>query len=160
MLPLINRPLSSFYYRVFIKYCVFSLKFCDFSELCQFCYSAGFLPAWCVYTHWHRGKQSSEYLKKNTLYVYSFDSSFPVFENRDFRVGGLWRRRRRYLVAEDRLGAFLAAGRRGRQANRHFYLIIWSSSWSCLYIRYMIMYVNVYMYINLLYAFMEHGGVS
>ena len=38
-------------YRVFIKICVFSLKFCDFSELCQFCCSAGFLPAWCVYTH-------------------------------------------------------------------------------------------------------------
>ena len=28
-------------YRVFIKNCVFSLKFCDFSELCQLCYSAG-----------------------------------------------------------------------------------------------------------------------
>ena len=38
-------------YRVFIKYCVFSFKCCDFSELCQFCCSAGFLPAWCVYTH-------------------------------------------------------------------------------------------------------------
>ena len=38
-------------YRVFIKYCVFSLNFCDFSELCQFCCTAGFLPAWCVYTH-------------------------------------------------------------------------------------------------------------
>ena len=37
-------------YKVFIKYCVFSLKFCDFSELCQFCCSAGFLPA-IVYTH-------------------------------------------------------------------------------------------------------------
>ena len=45
-------------YRVFIKYCVFSIKFCDFSELCQFCCSAGFLPAWCVYTHWQtEGKQ-------------------------------------------------------------------------------------------------------
>ena len=33
------------YYRVFIKNCVFSLEFCDFSELCQFCCSAGFLPA-------------------------------------------------------------------------------------------------------------------
>ena len=55
-------------YRMFIKYCVFSLKFCDFSELCQFCCSAGFLPAWCVYTHWHRGKtekgQSPEYFLK------------------------------------------------------------------------------------------------
>ena len=38
-------------YRVFIKYCVFSLKFWDFSELCQFCCSAGFLPAWWVYKH-------------------------------------------------------------------------------------------------------------
>ena len=35
------------FYRVFINYCVFSLKFCDFSELCQFCCSAGVLPAWC-----------------------------------------------------------------------------------------------------------------
>ena len=35
-------------YRVFIKYCVFSLKFCDFSELCC---SADVLPAGCVYTH-------------------------------------------------------------------------------------------------------------
>ena len=32
-------------YRVFIKYCVFSWKCCDFSELCQFCCSAGVLPA-------------------------------------------------------------------------------------------------------------------
>ena len=63
------------FYRVFIKYCVFSLKFCDFSELCQFCCSAGVLPAWCVYTHWHRGKtekgQSPEYFKifgKNTIF--------------------------------------------------------------------------------------------
>ena len=38
-------------YRVFIKYCGFSLKFRNFSELCQFCCSAGVLPAWCVYTH-------------------------------------------------------------------------------------------------------------
>ena len=36
---------------MFIKYCVFSLKFKDFFELCQFCCSAGVLPAWCVYTH-------------------------------------------------------------------------------------------------------------
>ena len=44
-------------YRVFIKYCVFSLKCCDFYELCQFCSSAGV----------HRGKaekyQSPEYFK-------------------------------------------------------------------------------------------------
>ena len=38
-------------YRVFIKFCVFSLKLCYFSEHCQFCCSAGFLPAWCVCTH-------------------------------------------------------------------------------------------------------------
>ena len=54
-------------YRVFIKCCVFSLKFCDFSEPCQFCWSAGVLPAWWVYTHWRRGKteksQSPEYFK-------------------------------------------------------------------------------------------------
>ena len=44
--------------RVFIKYCVFSLKCCDFSELCQFCCNAGVLPAWCVYTHTDtKGKQ-------------------------------------------------------------------------------------------------------
>ena len=53
-------------YRVFIKYCVFSLKFCDFSELCQFCCSAGFLHVWFVYTHWHWRKtekgQNPEYI--------------------------------------------------------------------------------------------------
>ena len=52
-------------YRVLIKYCVFSFKYCDFSELWQCCCSAGVLPAWCVYTHWHRGKtekgQNPEY---------------------------------------------------------------------------------------------------
>ena len=62
-------------YRVFIKYCVFTFKYCDFSELCQFCCSAGVLPAWRVYTHWHQGKtekdQSPEYSKifgKNTIF--------------------------------------------------------------------------------------------
>ena len=61
--------------------CEFSVKLCDFSELCQFCCSASDLPAWCVYTHWHQVKtekgQSSEYSKifwekkqylMNTLY--------------------------------------------------------------------------------------------
>ena len=39
-------------YRMFIKYCVFSLKFWDCSELCQFCCSAGVLPAWlCTHTN-------------------------------------------------------------------------------------------------------------
>ena len=62
-------------YRVFIKYCVFSLKFCDFSELCQYCCSTGVLPAWYVYTHSHRGKtekgQSPKYFKifgKKTIF--------------------------------------------------------------------------------------------
>ena len=63
----------SFIYRAFIKYCVFSLKFCDFSELCQFCCSACFLPAWYVYTHWHRGKTEFGIFKKkigkNTIYT-------------------------------------------------------------------------------------------
>ena len=61
-------------YRVLIKYCGFSFKFCGFSRLCQFCCSACFLPA-IVYTHWHRGKtekgQSQEYFKifgKNTIF--------------------------------------------------------------------------------------------
>ena len=60
---------------MFIKYCVFFLKFCEFSELCQICCSAGVLPAWCVYTRWHRGKtekdQSPDYSKifgKNTIF--------------------------------------------------------------------------------------------
>ena len=65
-------------YRVFIKYCVFSLKFCDFSELCQSGCSAGFLPAGRVYTHTDTEKgQSPGYFKifgekkiylMNTLY--------------------------------------------------------------------------------------------
>ena len=59
-------------YRVFIKYCVFSLKFCDFSELCQFCCSAGVLPVILWSKHevrcTHRGKTerglSPEYILK------------------------------------------------------------------------------------------------
>ena len=30
---------------------IISEKFCDFSELYQFCCSTGVIPAWCVYTH-------------------------------------------------------------------------------------------------------------
>ena len=45
----------------------FFLKCCNFSELGQFCCSAGVLPVWCVYTHGHQGKtekgQSPEYSK-------------------------------------------------------------------------------------------------
>ena len=33
-----------------------------FSELCQICCSAGVLPAWCVYTHWHQGKTENRIL--------------------------------------------------------------------------------------------------
>ena len=67
----INYPIY-YIYSVFCTGCslntvFFSLKFCDFSDLCQFCCSAGFLPAWCVYTHRHREKiekgQSLEYFK-------------------------------------------------------------------------------------------------
>ena len=47
-------------YRVFIKSCGFSLKFCDFSKLCQFCCSAGVLPAWWVYTHWHHKQKKAK----------------------------------------------------------------------------------------------------
>ena len=64
-----------------IKNCSFSLEFCDFSELCQFCCSAGFLPAQCVYTHLHRGKTEAGIFLKirnktqyimNTLYLPCF----------------------------------------------------------------------------------------
>ena len=55
-------------YRVFIKYCVFSFKCCDFSELCQFCCSAGVVWPAIVYTLWKRVEtkrgQSSEYILK------------------------------------------------------------------------------------------------
>ena len=61
-----------FLYRVFIKYCVFSLNIFDFSELCQFYCIAGVLPAWWVCTHWHREKDKSpEYSKifgKDTIF--------------------------------------------------------------------------------------------
>ena len=51
-------------YRVLIKYCVFFLKFCDFSQLCQLCGSAGVQPAWCVCTHTDtEGKQNPKYFK-------------------------------------------------------------------------------------------------
>ena len=49
---------------MFIKYCVFSLKFCDFSELCQFCCSAGVLPAGvCTHTD-TKGKQGKARVRK------------------------------------------------------------------------------------------------
>ena len=74
------------FFRVFIKYCVFSLKCCVFSELCQFCCSAGVLPSWCVYTHWHQGKTIKvqnilKSLEKNTIFnehpVYVLNKGFP-----------------------------------------------------------------------------------
>ena len=37
--------LDNHFQRMFIKYCVFfSIKCCDFSKLCQFCFNAGVLP--------------------------------------------------------------------------------------------------------------------
>ena len=49
------------------KLLCFSLQYWNFSELCQFCCSAGVLTALCVYKHWHRGKtekgKSPEYFK-------------------------------------------------------------------------------------------------
>ena len=52
---------------VLIKYCVISLKFCDFFELCQFCCSAGVLPAWCVYTQTDtEGKQRKAGARKSS----------------------------------------------------------------------------------------------
>ena len=57
-----NQNNLKFICRVFIKYCVFSLKFCDFSELCQFCCRAGVLSAWCVYTE---GKQRKARVQNN-----------------------------------------------------------------------------------------------
>ena len=61
----------------------FSLKCCDFSELCKFyCCSAGVWPE-ILYTHWHRGKtdrgQSPEYIfktLKNTIF-----NEHPVYGN-------------------------------------------------------------------------------
>ena len=61
---------------MFIKYCVFSLKLCDFSELCQFCCSAGVLSAISWSKHevrcTHRGKtergQSLEYIFKFSIF--------------------------------------------------------------------------------------------
>ena len=70
-------------YRVFIKHCVFSFEFYDFSELCQFCCKRWGLTWHCVHTLTpHRGEtergQSPEYILKsskktqylmNTLYI-------------------------------------------------------------------------------------------
>ena len=65
----------------------FSIKCCDFSELCQFYWSPGVWPA-TVYKHWHRGETERgriwEYIKilektqylTNTLYL-----SFLVNQN-------------------------------------------------------------------------------
>ena len=57
-------------YRMLIKYCVFSLKCCNFSDFCKFCCSAGCVWPAIVYTHWHRGEtarvQSPEYILKSS----------------------------------------------------------------------------------------------
>ena len=73
-------------YRVLITYCVFSLKFWVFSELCQFRCSAGFLPALCVYTEGEERKtrdrnilkfsEKTQYLM-NTLYLKLDVASIP-----------------------------------------------------------------------------------
>ena len=61
-----------YYFRTFSG---LSLKFCYFSYLCKICCSAGVLPAWCMYTHYHRGKTEKarvqnilKSLKKNTIF--------------------------------------------------------------------------------------------
>ena len=53
-------------YRVFITYCIFPLKFCDISELCKFCWSAGFLPAGvCTHTDAERKARVRNILKSS-----------------------------------------------------------------------------------------------
>ena len=58
-----QRKLFKVLYREFIKYCVFSWKCCDFSELCKFWCSAGVWPAsvctqWQVkHQCWERGRK-------------------------------------------------------------------------------------------------------
>ena len=59
-----NKVIHKLLYRVFIKYCVFSLKFCDFSELCSSVAALVFyLPGVCTHTD-TKGKQSPEYFYK------------------------------------------------------------------------------------------------
>ena len=54
-------------YRVFIKYCVFSLKCCDFSEPCQSCCTVGFyLPGLCTHTE-TEGKHQRKSRVQNIL---------------------------------------------------------------------------------------------
>ena len=78
-------------YRVFIKYCVFSLKFCDFPELCQFCCSASVLPAWCVYTHWHRGKTEFGIFWKNRKKQYLMNTLYhPWHSYRPWHIYHPW----------------------------------------------------------------------
>ena len=75
-------PHHLFRYRVVIKCCVFSLKSCDFSKLCQFCCSAGVRPAiWrtkrevqCTHADTESGiyfkiLEKTQYLM-NTLYLF------------------------------------------------------------------------------------------
>ena len=58
-------------YRVFIKYCVFSLKFCDFLNSASSAAALVFyLPVVCTHTD-NEGKQNPEYLnnsEKNTIF--------------------------------------------------------------------------------------------
>ena len=55
-------------YRVFIKYCVFSFKFCDFLNSASSAAALVFyLPGVCTHTDIER-KQSPENLRKNTIF--------------------------------------------------------------------------------------------
>ena len=64
----------------------FSLKFCEFSELCQFCCSAGVLPAWCVYTHTDtKGKQRKASSVRNILKSLEKNT---IFNQHPVRYGG------------------------------------------------------------------------
>ena len=61
-------------YRVFIKYCFFPLKCCDFSELCKFCCKRWGLTCHCVNRERHESGiyfkifEKTQYLI-NTLYI-------------------------------------------------------------------------------------------
>ena len=95
---MLHRPLPFVFIALYIQgvqyILCFSFKVFEFYELCQFCCSAGVLPACCVYTHWHREKtkldiyiktfEKTQYLM-NTLYFYS--SIFNLFSRRETKQG-------------------------------------------------------------------------
>ena len=89
---------------MFIKYCIFSLKCCNFSELCQICSSAGVLPAiqWSkheVYTPrknqerplsglYFKILEKTQYLM-NTLYNFGWFKSDFVFKFLNIEIHSL-----------------------------------------------------------------------